>query len=77
MSDEKPQQRYSEGSEWNKAWRYCPKCNHRSLVSDRYQSLDVPRFCPDCKTEMTAKKPMTEVLETKQEEAQWSKLSPD
>ena len=57
--------RYPEGSEWNKAWRYCHKCGHRSLIDDRDHPLDVPRLCPQCKTVMSDHKPMVEVLETK------------
>jgi NADH pyrophosphatase NudC (nudix superfamily) len=71
---EKPQERYVQGSEWNKAWRYCPKCGHKLLIDDAKEPLEAPRFCPACKTPLEDRKPMSEALETKLERLAWVKL---
>jgi Zn-finger nucleic acid-binding protein len=66
--------RYPDGSDLNREWRYCPKCGAKLSIDDTKQPLDAPRQCPQCKTTMVDRKPMTDILETKLERLRWTKL---
>jgi ribosomal protein S27AE len=71
MSD---QERYVDGSDINRVWKFCPKCGAKLSINDAKEPLDKPRECPQCKTPMQDRKPMTDALETKLEKLRWIQL---